>query len=221
MHGAVRNAGRLLLAWLALMLLALPAAAQQRLRLDVDYRVIPQPQPVATGNRIEVLDFFFYACPYCNELAPLLDRWASRKPDDVVFRHVPVVRHDSWVPLAKTYYTLEAMGEVERLHQAVYRSYHVEDLFMSQEKVIAEWAAKHGLDSEKFMAIYRSDEVRQKVEVARKMTRDYDIQGTPSIVVDGRYLTSSSMTPGVPQVIPVIDGLVRLARQRRERNEKP
>ncbi|HEX7566433.1 MAG TPA: hypothetical protein VF396_24760, partial [Bradyrhizobium sp.] len=70
-------------------------------------------------------------------------------------------------------------------------------------------------DSEKFMAIYRSDEVRQKAELARKMTRDYDIQGTPSIVVDGKFLTSSSMTPEVRQVIPVIDGLVRLARQRR------
>ena len=86
---------------------------------------------------------------------------------------------------------------------------------MSQEKVIAEWAAKNGLDSEKFMAIYRSDEVKAKVELARKMTKDYDIQGTPSIVVDGKFLTSSSMTPGVPQVIPVIDGLIRLARQQR------
>jgi protein dithiol oxidoreductase (disulfide-forming) len=205
--------GRVALCWLALTLAPLSAEAQQ-VKREVDYRVIAQ-QPVESGERIEVIDFFFYACPYCNELLPHLDRWLKRKPADVVFRHVPVVRHDSWVPLAKTYYTLEAMGEVERLHAAVYRSYHVEDLSMSQEKVIAEWAEKHGLDREKFMAIYRSDETRQKVEIARKMTMDYDIQGTPSIVVDGRYLTSSSMTPGMPQVIPIIDGLIRLARQQR------
>ena len=205
---------RFALGLLALVLAALPVAAQQ-VRRDVDYRIIPQPQPVQTGERIEVIDFFFYACPYCNELAPHLERWVKRKPADVVFRRMPVVRHDTWVPLAKTYFALEAMGEAERLHAAVYRSYHVEDLYMSQEKVIAEWAAKQGLDSEKFMSIYRSDEVRQKVEMARKMTRDYDIQGTPSVVVDGKFLTSSSMTPGVPQVIPVIDGLVRLSRQQR------
>ena len=162
-----------------------------------------------------MIDFFFYACPYCNDLLPHLERWQKRKPADVVFKHVPVVRHDSWVPLAKTYYTLEAMGAVDKLHGSVYRSYHVEDLSMSQEKVIAEWAEKHGLDREKFMAIYRSDETRRKVERARKMTMDYDIQGTPSVVVDGRYLTSSSMTASVPQVIPVIDGLIRLARQQR------
>lgn len=214
MRALVRSGFRLLLCAFALALFALPAGAQQ-VKRDVDYRLLPQPQPVETGDRIEVIDFFFYACPYCNELAPHLDRWIKRKPADVVFRRMPVVRHDTWVPLAKTYFALEAMGEVDRLHLAVYRSYHVEDLYMSQEKVIAEWATKHGLDSEKFMSIYRSDEVRQKVEVAIKMTRDYDIQGTPSIVVDGKFLTSSSMTPSVPQVIPVIDGLVRLARQQR------
>jgi thiol:disulfide interchange protein DsbA len=203
-----------LLCWLALACLALPVSAQQ-VRRDLDYRLLPQPQAVETGERIEVIDFFFYACPYCNELAPHLERWLKRKQADVTFRRMPVIRHDSWVPLAKTYFALEAMGEAERLHLAVYRSYHAEDLYMSQEKVIAEWAAKHGLDSEKFMTIYRSDEVRQKVEIARKLTRDYDIQGTPSIVVDGKFLTSTSMTPSVAQIIPVIDGLVRLARQQR------
>ncbi|NBR28320.1 MAG: thiol:disulfide interchange protein DsbA/DsbL [Betaproteobacteria bacterium] len=205
---------RSLLCGLALLAFALPGAAQQ-VKRDIDYRLLPQPQPVQTGERIEVIDFFFYACPYCNELAPHLDRWIKRKPADVVFRRMPVVRHDTWVPLAKTYFALEAMGEVERLHMAVYRSYHVDDLYMSQEKVIAEWATKNGLDSEKFMSIYRSDEVKAKVELAKKMTKDYDIQGTPSVVVDGKFLTSSSMTPGVAQVIPVIDGLVRLARQQR------
>ena len=191
----------------------LPAAAQQ-VKRDVDYRVISQ-QPVESAERIEVIDFFFYACQYCNDLLPHLERWQKRNSGEVVFRHVPVVRHDSWVPLAKTYYTLEAMGEAERLHSMVYRSYHIEELSMSQDKVIAEWAEKHGLDREKFMTIYRSDETRQKIERARKMTMDYDIRGTPTIVVDGRYLTSTSMTPSIPQVIPVLDSLVRIARQQR------
>src|SRR5262245_21258681 len=129
------------LCWLMLALAVLPSAAQQ-VRHDVDYRLIPQPQPVASGDRIEVIEFFFYACPYCNELSPYLERWQQRKPADVVFRRVPVAAHDSWVPLARTYYTLEAMGELGRLHGEVYRGYHVEDLAMSQEKIIAEWAGK-------------------------------------------------------------------------------
>lgn len=205
--------GRFALYGLALALIALPAAAQQPQR-EVDYRLISQ-QPVATGERVEVIEFFFYACPYCNELEPLLERWRKRKPADIVFRRVPVVRHDSWVPLAKTYYALEAMGEAERLHAAVYHGIHVDDLTLSQEKVITEWAGKQGLDRDKFMAIYRSDAIREKVERSRKMTLDYEIKATPTVVVDGRFLTSSGMTDGVPQVIRVLDGLLSLARQQR------
>ena len=200
----------LALVWLLVgACVAAPALAQGR---NDDYREIPQ-QPVETGEKIEVIDFFFYGCQYCNELLPRLERWRRGKPADVVYRHIPVVRHDSWVPLAKTYYTLEAMGEVERLHPAVFHSYHVEDLYMSQEKVIAEWAAKHGLDRDKFMAIYRSDDTRQKVERARKQTVEYDIQGTPSLVVDGRFLTDGSS----PKTIDVLDRMIRIARQQREK----
>ena len=203
---------RLAAVWLALVCIALPASAQDAKR-DADYREIAQ-QPVETGDRIEVIDFFFYGCQYCNELLPRLERWRKNKPADVVYRHMPVVRHDSWVPLAKTYFTLEAMGEVERLHTAVFHGYHVEDLYMSQEKVISEWAAKHGLDRDKFMAIYRSDEIRQKAERARKLTVDYDIQGTPSLVVDGKYLTDGSSA----KTIDILDRMIRLARQQREKN---
>lgn len=197
------------LCWLALACIAWPASAQQ-IKRDVDYREIAQ-QPVASGERIDVIDFFFYGCQYCNELLPRIERWRKRKPDDVVFRHMPVVRHDSWMPLAKTYFTLEAMGEIERLHSAVYHSHHVEGLYMSQEKVISEWAVKHGLDRDKFMAIYGSDETRQKVDRARKLTADYDIQGTPSLVVDGKYLTDGSSS----KTIDILDGMIRLARQKR------
>lgn len=206
---------RLALCWLAFVCIVLPATAQDAKR-DSDYREIPQ-QPIATGDRIEVIDFFFYGCQYCNELNPKLERWRQRgKPADVVFRRMPVVRHDSWIPLAKTYYTLEAMGEVDRLHNAVYHGYHIEDLYMSQEKVISEWAGKNGLDRDKFMAIYRSDETRQKVDKARKATVDYDIQGTPSLVVDGKYLTDGSSS----KTIDILDRMVRLARQQREKAGK-
>ena len=199
-----------LVLWLACVSFAQPAPAQSQ--ADLDYREIPQ-QPIETGDKIEVIDFFFYGCQYCNDLLPRLERWRRGMPADVVMRHIPVVRHDSWVPLAKTYFTLEAMGEVERLHPAVFHSYHVEDLYMSQEKVIAEWAGKQGLDREKFMAIYRSDETRQKVERARKQTMQYEIQGTPSLVVDGRFLTDGASA----KTIEILDRMVRIARQQREK----
>ena len=201
----------LALCWFTLAMLARPVAAQE-VEPDVDYRVIPQ-QLVPRSERVEVLDFFFYACPYCNELAPTLAQWRERREQDVTFRHVPIVRHESWAPLAKIYYTLEAMGAVDRLHTAVYRAYHVENIALTQEAAVVQWAEQHGLDRARFLTIYRSNETREKVERARQMTFAYDIQATPSIVVDGRYLTTSGMTG--PRLLRVVDALISKARAER------
>lgn len=191
-----------------------PVSAQP-IQPEVDYRVLSRTQPVPRGNRIEVIEFFFYPCPYCNELAPEVERWQKTLPPDVVFRRSPVVRHDSWVPLAKIYFALETLGEVARLHLAVYQSYHTDHLQINREPVVETWAAKNSLDGAKFMASYRSAEVQLKVDLARKMTLDYEVQAMPSFVVDGRYITSTSMTSNVPQVLSVVDALIRFARRNR------
>jgi thiol:disulfide interchange protein DsbA len=177
-----------------------------------NYRLIPQ-QPVADPNRIEVIDFFFYGCPFCNELRPMLERWRKALPADVVFRRTPTVRRDSWVPLAKTYYTLEVLGEVERLHEEVYKGYHDEELSMSRPEIMADWAQRHGIDRDRWLEVYQSEEVSRRVEQARRMTLDYDIQGTPSVVINGRYLTSSGMTDDVKLVVPVAEQLLRRVRE--------
>ena len=191
-----------------------PVSAQP-IQPEVDYRVLSRTQPVPRGNRIEVIEFFFYPCPYCNELAPEVERWQKTLPPDVVFRRSPVVRHDSWVPLAKIYFALETLGEVARLHLAVYQSYHTDHLQINREPVVETWAAKNSLDGAKFMASYRSAEVQLKVDLARKMTLDYEVQAMPSFVADGRYITSTSMTSNVPQVLSVVDASIRFARRNR------
>lgn len=194
----------------------MPAAAQEapRARPNFDYRLI-DPQPVETAGKIEVIDFFWYGCPFCNALQPALEDWIRRKPADVALRRVPAILKDVWAPHVRIYYTLEALGEVERLHLEVYRGYHVEELHMSQPEVAAEWAVRHGIDRQKWLAAYASPEVSQKVERAKELTRRYDVQGTPSLVVDGRYLTSPRLAGTVGGMIPVLDDLVRLARRQR------
>ena len=200
---------------LAYFALAGGAAAQEiRARQNIEYRLIPA-QPVETGERIEVIDFFWYGCPYCNELQPALEDWIKRKPDDVAVRRIPVILKDSWAPHARIYYTLELLGEVERLHLAVYHGYHVEQLSMSKPDVMEQWAAKNGIERRRWTDAYYSPEVDARIARAFQATKRYNVQGTPSVVVDGRYLTSSSMTPAVRGVIPVVEDLVRLARQNR------
>lgn len=208
---------RLLAALAASLALLAPAGAQAQSLSGValapgkNYRTIAQ-QPLVDPARIEVIDFFFYGCPYCNTMRPALEKWRKALPADVLFRRVPAVRRDSWAPLARTYYTLEALGEAERLHEEVYKSYHDEQLSMSQRDVMADWAQRRGIERNRWLAVYDSEEIGRKVEEARKATDAYDIQGTPSIVVNGRYLTSGGMTDDVHLVVPIADELVRLAR---------
>lgn len=199
-----------------LALLAPVAQGQEpaRLRAGSEYRLI-EPQPPQDGERIEVIEFFWYGCPFCYELQPALEDWTQRMPADVTLRRIPAILRDAWAPHVRVYYTLETLGELGRLHQQVYHSYHVEELHMSKPDVMVQWAMRHGIAREQWLAAYNSAAVAQKVEQAKAVSRAYEVRGTPTLVVDGRYLTSSSMAGSVRGVMPVVDELIRLARARR------
>lgn len=204
----------LLCAMLLLFGIGAAGAAQQAIRAGHEYEEIPQ-QPIATGSKIEVVEFFWYGCPHCYQLQTPMEAWLKRKPDDVELRRIPAIFRPSWLAHARVFYTLESIGELGRLHQAVYRALHVEKEDLGSAETSAEWAVKHGVDRSRWMTAYNSADTTKKVEQARSATRDYAIQGTPSLVVDGRYLTSSSMADSYQGVIVILDDLVRLARERR------
>ena len=210
---------RAALALLALACVAGAAHAQDvRARQNLEYRLIA-PQPVQTGDRIEVIEFFWYGCPYCNELQPALERWIRRKPADVALRRVPAILRDSWAPHARIYYTLEELGEVERLHLKVYESYHLERLHMSKPDVVVEWAAKNGIDRKRWLEAYGSSAIDAKVQHAKELSAAYTVQVTPTLVVDGRYLTSGRHVPccDVGDIVPILEDVIHLARQQRSR----
>jgi protein dithiol oxidoreductase (disulfide-forming) len=183
-------------------------------RQNIEYRMI-DPQPVETGDRIEVIDFFWYGCPYCNQLQPSLEEWIKRKPPDVALRRIPAILRDSWVPHARIFYALELLNELERLHLKVYHGYHVDDLHMSKPDVMEQWAVKNGIDRRRWVDAYFSPELDGKIARAQRATKAYALEGTPTLVVDGRYLTSGSMAPSLKGMVPVLEELVRIARQRR------
>jgi len=203
-----------------LALLALGAggrarAQEVRARQNIEYRLIASPQPVETGANIEVIDFFWYGCPHCNSLQPVLEEWIKRKPADVTLRRIPAILRDSWAPHARIYYALELLDEVERLHLKVYEGYHVEQLHMSKPEVMEQWASRHGIDRKRWLDAYFSPETDARIARAHQAVKRYDVQGTPSLVVDGRFITSSGMVSSMQAVIAVVEDLVRLARQGR------
>ena len=183
---------------------------------EESYRTIA-PRPTPAGEVIEVIDFFWYGCPYCYRLLPLLMAWEKSKPADVVLRHIPAVLRQEWLPDAHRYYTLEMLGEADRLHAKAFDAINRDHLLSTDTEGWAKWAVANGIERAKWDAAYNAQAVRDKVVRAADLARDYDVRATPVIVVDGRYQTGSGQSGSVQNVMPTVDGLIKLARERRKK----
>ena len=181
--------------------------------LDKEYRLINPPQPTDGSKKIEVVEFFYYGCPHCYEMEPALKNWLKRKPADVEFRQQPAVFRENWIPLTKTYFALDALGLLPKLSDKVYSAVHDEGLGLSDEALMSKWIGQQGADPVKFSEAYRSFAVQNSVQRAIQVTRDYQVKGTPSIAVAGKYITSPSMTGGFDRFFEVVDQLIEMARK--------
>lgn len=157
-----------------------------------EFRPLNPPQPVS-GNQVEVLEFFSYACSHCDAFEPILISWLASKPKGVTFRHVPAIFNKRMIPLAQLYYTLEETDNLGKLHAKVYDAIHRQGKNLTNREAILEWVATQGVDMKKFEAAYDSFSVGNKTQRAMQMTRNYRIPGTPYMVVNGKYLTGPSM----------------------------
>lgn len=199
--------------------LSLCLTAQAQLTAGKDYVPVQPPQPTDSGGKIEVLEFFWYGCPHCNNLQPSLQAWLKRKPADVELKHVPAVFQDSWLPLTRAYYTIEAMGLVGKLHQEMFATLHRQRVQLRDANAIFDWAAAKGVDRKKFADTYNSFGVNGRTQRSIELTRKFDIPGTPALVIDGKYLTAPSMTLKADRTVDydrffqVVDGLIAEARK--------
>lgn len=183
-----------------------------------NYVRLKNPQPVETGKKIEVVEFFSYGCPHCNDLEPILQAWLQKLPPDVQFRRVPVMFQQRWEGLAKIYYTLDAMGDEARLSPEVFKAVHVNGLAMYQDKVFFDWAASHGLDRNRVAETYNSFAVNSKFNRAKMLAQAYNIQSVPTMIVDGKYLTASDKVGTHAALPPVLDALIAKARAERAKS---
>lgn len=161
-----------------------------------DYRLVEPPQAVKAGKKIEVVEFFWYDCPHCNAMAPLIEPWARRNQAGIVFRRVPFARNDSAVPQQHLYYALETLGKVEELHEQIFHAIHTDKIPLKSAEQMADYLAKRGIDRQRFLKAFHSAEVQAKVQRAQQLTSIYQVDSVPTIAVHGRYVTAASMTGG-------------------------
>jgi len=182
---------------LAVLCLAAAAAlagapARAQLVEGQDYRVLTPPRPTSSPGKIEVLEFFSYACPHCARFNPLVSAWVAKLPKDVAFRRIAVsYGRPPWMNLSRTYYALEATGDLNKLDAALFRAIHDDHQNLFDEQSIAEWVGKQGGDATRFANAYVSFGVNSQTVQADATAEDYAIDAVPTLAVNGRYVVIS------------------------------
>ena len=189
----------------------MPSAQAQTRKPEAgrDYLKLARQVPVdAPSGKIEVVEFFWYSCSHCNAFEPSLEAWSKTLPADVVLRRIPVGFRDSFVPQQRLFFTLQAMGLVDKLHARVFAAIHVDRIDLTRGEAIVGWVSQQGVDRAKFTATYDSPEIGKLVSQATALQDAYSVAGVPALAVAGRYYTDGAISGSMARVLQIVDYLV-------------
>lgn len=195
-----------------------PALAQGPARFVAgkDYLKLDRPVPTETeAGKIELIEFFWYSCPHCNAFEPTFAEWVKNAPKDVVVRRIPVAFRDDFAPQQRLFFTLEAMGLLDKMHGKVFQAVHGERLPLNTEASIQTWIEKQGVDKTKFADTYKSFGVASKVKRAVQLQNDFKIEGVPSLGVAGKFYIDGSLAGSMERALQVTESLLAQVRQGR------
>jgi len=203
----------LLSAAAASALVAGPAFAQPGPVEGKDFTRVETPQPPGVpAGKVEVLEFFSYACPHCSAFEPAIEAWEKQLPTDVVLRRVPVAFLMNADNFMRTYYALETIGAVQAMQLKIFRAIHIERKRLETGDDIAAFVGANGGDSAKFLAAFKSFTVNTSVARAKKLMADYKVESVPTLIVHGRWMTSPSQAGTPERALAVVDQLVQRVR---------
>jgi thiol:disulfide interchange protein DsbA len=187
-----------------------PVEGQHFVRLNTPAPVsLPSPD-----KKIEVVEFFWYGCPHCNNFEPLLESWIKQLPADVAFRRVHVGFGPQHQIHQKLHYALDEMGVMATMHRKVFAAMHApanrRQLISDNE--ISAFGTESGIDGAKLVATMKSFGVNTKAARARQLTDAYKIDGVPALGVQGRFYTSGSLAGSLERMVAVADFLIARSR---------
>jgi thiol:disulfide interchange protein DsbA len=195
----------------ALGLAPLAALAQPRF----SFSELKPPQPVETGTKIEVIEFFWYGCIHCYSLEPLIENWSKHLAADTQFRRVPAIFNERWARDAAFFYAFEALGVLDKVHRAYFDALHRDALRTDNPAALAQWLEKQAIEPKKFDDAVKSFGVQSKVRRAAQQTVAYKIDGTPAMAVHGRYTVSADQGGSREGILQTVDYLVDMVRKRK------
>lgn len=188
----------LVLTGTALAAATLPALAQGQtaLREGFHYKRLPKRLP-GTPGKIDVLEFFWYACPHCYAFEPQIEPWVKKLPAHVEFRHVHVFFRENTRAHQRLFYTLQAMGVEAQFRPAIFKAIHEQGNMLDTPEAMLKLLKPMGLDEAKFGATWKSFEPKSfsaaRIDAANRLTAAYELDGVPALGIGGLFLTSPGM----------------------------
>lgn len=207
-----------LLRGVLLLSFAAGALAQPRDSVEgVHYQVIEPAVPTASPeDRVEMKEIFWYGCPQCAALEPLMTSWRDGIAGDLDFRRAPAVWNEVMEVHARIYYAAEALNVLDTIHAAVFSAIHEDGNPLSDEAQVREFFARHGVDADEFGMAWNSAEVAAKVDAARIATGDYGVDKLPALIVNGTYrVVQNHAVPDGVEMAVAVNMLVRKVRSQR------
>jgi protein dithiol oxidoreductase (disulfide-forming) len=179
-----------------------------------DFIKLQTPAPVnlpSPQKKVEVIEFFWYGCPHCFALEPLLEPWVKQLPPDVHFHAQPFAFIGA-LEHQKLFYALEELGQREAMQRKIFNAIHVQRKPLNTEAEIGAFVAANGVDGAKFAEAFKSFAVNTKVSRGKQISSAYKIDSVPTLGIQGRFFTSPSLTGSSERALQVADGLIQRAR---------
>ena len=168
-----------------------------------------------------MLEFFSWGCPHCRDFNPLATRWAKKLPRDVVFKRVPVsFGRAAWSNLARLFYALEGIGELQRLDEAVFAAIQDRRINLYTEADALAWVRQQGVDARRFNDAFKSFSTETRVARAEQLSRAYKVDSVPLLTVAGRYKVVGQAARGEAGLLAVADELIGRVRKERPKPGK-
>jgi thiol:disulfide interchange protein DsbA len=161
-----------------------------------EYVTLPSPhQRYSTDGKVEVVEVFSYGCIHCAHFAPIAEKLRKELPPGVVFKLMPAPFSAEWLPFARAYYAAKQLGVVERTHLALFDAKFAQNYPINSMDELADFYARQGVNRDKFMSIATSDETTAKMKSDLALIQKWGVDGTPSLVVNGKYRVNNVQTP--------------------------
>lgn len=200
-------------------LLLLPFSGQAQFLEGVEYTRIT-PQPVETGAKVEVREFFWYGCSHCYSLEPSLSKWLKTMPENAQFVRTPGIFNERWAVHARAYYAFETLGITAKMHGALFHALHADKRPLNDADSLAAFVAEKGGDRKAFLDAYNSFGMQANLNRATQAGRAYNLESVPTLIVDGKYMTNANIAGGFDRVMQVVDFLIKQAAAERAATKK-